>query len=233
MKLFLIVVVFATAASHEFDGRWRHFGHHEHHRPHDRHEHDGLHETREDDGPHRPRGPHGPHGPHGPPLPPYLEDVSEEARKEYFEIVFDDALTVREQKEKIREWAKANDMEEQMRIFDKHMEKVRKNVKKLIKYLPTALRRLSELVEDENLTPREIGEKRHELTATYPEAFHVLKFAFEQFMQRNGPHGPLRDGLHGRRWERHHSRHGDERHNESGPEDPGNESGSREFDGSI
>ncbi|PIO56468.1 hypothetical protein TELCIR_22132, partial [Teladorsagia circumcincta] len=173
----------------------------------------------------KPRGPEGPRkprGPHGPPLPPYLRDVSEEARKEYFNIVSDDALTVREQKERIKEWAKANNMEEQVEKFEKHMEKVRKNVKKLIEYLPTALKKLSELVEDESLTPREIGERRHKLTATHPEAFHVLKFAFEQFMPRHDPHRSRKGEYHGHRGERHHDRHGDKRHDENGRKDSSN-----------
>ncbi|KAK6013045.1 hypothetical protein OSTOST_21705 [Ostertagia ostertagi] len=60
-------------------------------------------------------------------------------------------------------------------------------VTKLIDYLPEAFKKFSEIVEDENQTPRQIGERRHNLTATYPEAFHVLKFAFGQFMPRHGP----------------------------------------------
>ncbi|KAK6026440.1 hypothetical protein OSTOST_07604 [Ostertagia ostertagi] len=80
-----------------------------------------------------------------------------------------------------------------------HMEEVKKNVTRLIDYLPTALAEFSKIVENENLTPKQIGEKRHTLTATYPQAFRVLKFAFQQFMPKRGPHGGRRHGHRGSR----------------------------------
>ncbi|PIO55634.1 hypothetical protein TELCIR_22978, partial [Teladorsagia circumcincta] len=126
---------------------------------------------------------------HGPPLPPYLESVSAGARRDYFKIVSNDTLTVAQQKQKIEDWAKTNKIEEQVKAYNEkrnaHMEEVKKNVTKLIDYLPTALTEFSRIVENENQTPKQIRERRHNLTATYPEAFHVLKFAFEQFMPKH------------------------------------------------
>ncbi|PIO67644.1 hypothetical protein TELCIR_10597 [Teladorsagia circumcincta] len=176
MKTALIVFVFAAVVASST--AWRHRrGHHHHHRP---------------------------------PPPPYLKNVSAEARREYRKIVRNDTLTVAEQKKEINEWAKKYNIAKQVKEFDEkmnaHMKEVKANVTKLIQYLPEALEKFSRIVEDENLTPKQIGERRHNLTATYPEAYHVLKFVFKQFMPRHGPHGP-----HGPHGGRHHGHHGGRR----------------------
>ncbi|PIO63013.1 hypothetical protein TELCIR_15407, partial [Teladorsagia circumcincta] len=110
---------------------------------------------------------------HGPPLPPYLKNVSAEARRDYFRIIFNDTLTIAEQKRKIEDWAKASKIEEQVKAYNEkmrtQMEEVKKNVTKLIEYLPRALKEFSDIVENEDQTPKQIRERRHNLTATYPE----------------------------------------------------------------
>ncbi|PIO62796.1 hypothetical protein TELCIR_15632, partial [Teladorsagia circumcincta] len=140
---------------------------------------------------------------HGPPLPPYLKNVTVDARRDYLRIVFNDTLTIAKQKQAIEKWAKTNKIEEQVKAYNEkrnaQMDEVKKNVTKLIKYLPTALKEFSNIVENENQTPKQIRERRHNLTATHPEAFHVLKFAFEQFMPKHGTHGGRRHGHRGDR----------------------------------
>ncbi|KAK6015215.1 hypothetical protein OSTOST_19363 [Ostertagia ostertagi] len=136
-------------------------------------------------GPHGPPGPGGP-GPHGVPgrprhhghrglhrplEPPYLENVSEEARKDYFKIMFNDNLTVAEEKEKLEEWAKEYKVEDQVKKFEEHMEEVKKNVTELIDSLPTALKEFSEMLEDPNLNHREIAEKLRAFIKTNPQGF--------------------------------------------------------------
>ncbi|VDO38116.1 unnamed protein product [Haemonchus placei] len=43
-------------------------------------------------------------------LPPFLENVTREARKEYFKIIFSKNETIREQKKEVLEWAEKNNV---------------------------------------------------------------------------------------------------------------------------
>ncbi|KAK6039602.1 hypothetical protein COOONC_22893 [Cooperia oncophora] len=158
-----------------------------------------------------PGGP-GPHhiGPqHGPP-PPYLRNVTDEARREYFKIMSNGNLTIAEQKKEVEDWAKTNKIEEEVQEFDEqrkaHMEEVKKNVTKLIGSLPTALEDFSKVMENEDQTRKQREQKKRELSDTNPKAFHVLEFAFHEFMPRpHGPHVP-----HGPPDRRHRGPRGDE-----------------------
>ncbi|KAK5970394.1 hypothetical protein GCK32_008844 [Trichostrongylus colubriformis] len=133
---------------------------------------------------------------HGPlRLPPRLfRFVTTDALREYHNILANKSLTIGQQNEKIDKWAKENDIGEYVKQYEAnvtaHIVKIRRKAKQIIDYLPTAIVLLSEIMDNDTLTP-EIKFKRQEnLVATYPKAFHVLRFLFEQFMPRGGPYGP-------------------------------------------
>ncbi|VDM81879.1 unnamed protein product [Strongylus vulgaris] len=61
--------------------------------------------------PEGPRSPGGREGLHKFPLPPYLQNVTKEAKEEYFSIMRSNNLTLAQQKNKIQEWGKKNKIE--------------------------------------------------------------------------------------------------------------------------
>ncbi|PIO54863.1 hypothetical protein TELCIR_23762, partial [Teladorsagia circumcincta] len=89
---------------------------------------------------------------------------------------------------------------DQVKKFDEHMEEVKKNVTELIELLPRALEKSFEVVEDKSLTHNQIGKKLQALIATNPQAATLIRFAFEQFMPKHGPH---KGTHHGHRGVRH------------------------------
>ncbi|CAJ0601873.1 unnamed protein product [Cylicocyclus nassatus] len=154
-----------------------------------------------------PQGPNLPNGPgpedrgHGFPLPPYLQGLDETARKEYLEIVKDRQLTFTQQKQKVKEWGQKFGVEAQVVEFDNKMKALKteldQNVTDLIKKLPKAFQKISSLVKNEEQTPMQLAQAIKDLTKEDPMVYHVLKFAFDQFMGRKlgfgshkGPKGP-------------------------------------------
>ncbi|KHJ94504.1 hypothetical protein OESDEN_05565 [Oesophagostomum dentatum] len=133
------------------------------------------------------------HHPHGPPPPPYLRNVTDDARKEFFDIRRNDNLTIAQQKEKINEWGAKYNILDQVQEFDKNMTKfkneVKQNVTKLIGQLSVALEKMSAILDDEDQTPKEMFSAIRNLTEQDPPLYHVLRFANDQFMKRRGPRG--------------------------------------------
>ncbi|KAK6009721.1 hypothetical protein OSTOST_25323 [Ostertagia ostertagi] len=60
-------------------------------------------------------------GHHGPPPPPYLGNVSDEARQEYFTIVSNTNNTIAQQKQNVLAWAQKNGVEAQVQEFNTNM----------------------------------------------------------------------------------------------------------------
>ncbi|KIH57808.1 hypothetical protein ANCDUO_11997 [Ancylostoma duodenale] len=167
------------------------------------------------------RGGRGHH--HGPPPPPYLRNVTEQARREYFQIMRNWNVTFAEQKKQILEWGEKYGVKDQVEQFNTNMtnmrNEVKKNVTELISKLPEALQKFTTLMENEDQTPIELRTAIGKLNAENPpvslypvekyqvtsrncnlnlfffQLYRVLKFAFDQFIHRRGPHGP--HGPHG------------------------------------
>ncbi|XGW31451.1 hypothetical protein V3C99_009982 [Haemonchus contortus] len=173
MKTVFIVFILTAVMANGYGRIWGHGGHRDHHHHHHH---------------------------HGPPMPPYLRNASEEARREYRKIMSNDTMTIAQQKKEIEEWAKRNNVEEQVKEFNanmtKHRDEVRKNVTSLINFLSKALEQSSKILDDENQTRPQMKEKMRQLIVTFPEAFNTLKFAFAQYKPERGPHGHKH---HGRR----------------------------------
>ncbi|VDM75253.1 unnamed protein product [Strongylus vulgaris] len=101
---------------------------------------------------------------------PFLEDVSESAREEYFSILENMDLTFAQQKDQIYVWgAKYGD---QIAEFDDNMakleEEIRKNVTELIAQLPEAVKKGYEIVDNEDQTPKQFLEALKKLTQENP-----------------------------------------------------------------
>ncbi|VDM72231.1 unnamed protein product [Strongylus vulgaris] len=146
-------------------------------------------------------GPGGPggrggHHPHGPPPPPYLRNVSDSARQEYFSIVKNMTLTIAQQKEEINAWGERNGIAVSSRLpveealFEIYSYRTKQNVTQLVSELPQAIQRVSEIMDNEDQTPRQLFEALRNLTEENPRLYNIAKFATEAFMRRpHGPHG--------------------------------------------
>ncbi|RCN41476.1 hypothetical protein ANCCAN_12585 [Ancylostoma caninum] len=145
------------------------------------------------------RGGRGHH--HGPPPPPYLRNVTEQARREYFQIVRNWNITFAEQKKEVLAWGEKYGVKDQVEQFNTNMtnmrNEVKKNVTELISQLPEALQKFTTLMENENQTPIELRTAIGKLNAENPPLYRVLKFAFDSFIHRRGPHGPHGPGPRG------------------------------------
>ncbi|KHJ79415.1 hypothetical protein OESDEN_20939 [Oesophagostomum dentatum] len=143
------------------------------------------------------------HHPHTPPLLPFLHNVTDDARKEYFDIMRNENLTVAQQKVKINEWGDKYKVLDQVKEFDKNLTKlkneVKQNVTKLIGQLSEALVNMSAIVDNENQTTKEMYSAIHNLTKQNPPLYHVLQYANNQFMYPCGHcHGKgKKDGARG------------------------------------
>ncbi|KAK6023957.1 hypothetical protein OSTOST_10243 [Ostertagia ostertagi] len=128
---------------------------------------------------------------HGPPPPPFLKNVTEEARKEFFAIVFNKDEKIADQKKNVLTWAKKYGVEVQE--FNTNMtniaNEVRKNVTELINALPAA---------DEDNPAKEMVDAIKALSAGNPKVYRVLMFVLREFKpkrggprgQKGGPRGP-------------------------------------------
>ncbi|ETN81762.1 hypothetical protein RB195_001667 [Necator americanus] len=155
------------------------------------------------------RGRGGPGGRGRPPFrprppPPYLRNVTEEARREYFDIVSNMNTTFAKQKEEILAWGEKYGVLTQVEEFNANMtymkDEMKKNVTELISKLPEALQNFSALMENENQTPIQLHEAIGKLNAEDPKLYNVLKFILHQFMPRHGPRGPGKRGGRGGPW---------------------------------
>ncbi|KAK6021696.1 hypothetical protein OSTOST_12626 [Ostertagia ostertagi] len=92
----------------------------------------------------------------GPPPPPYLKNVSEEARREYFDIVKDMNKTIAQQKEDILEWAAKYEIRDQVEEFNANMTRikteVKQNVTNLINSMLSEFQQVSAIMDNEDQT---------------------------------------------------------------------------------
>ncbi|CAJ0601867.1 unnamed protein product [Cylicocyclus nassatus] len=140
--------------------------------------------------------------PHGPPPPPFLRDVNEVARSEYFAILKDMNKTITQQKQEINTWAEKYGISDKVKEFEANMtrfkEEIKENVTELVSQLPQAVQRVSDIMDNEDQTPREVFKNLRKLTEENPNLFRLAKFAADIFMKPRGPRGGPRGGTRGR-----------------------------------
>ncbi|KAK5971362.1 hypothetical protein GCK32_006971 [Trichostrongylus colubriformis] len=142
-------------------------------------------------GPLHPKAPKIHYGP--PPLPRELAYfVTTEARREYWGIISNRTLTIRQQNKRIKQWAEDNHISKQVKEIRKDRKKYRdalkKEVQDVIDFLPEAFKQFSAVLENKDLTPDEIDQRKAELMKLNPEVFRTLKFIFKQFIEGHGPY---------------------------------------------
>ncbi|CAJ0601872.1 unnamed protein product [Cylicocyclus nassatus] len=113
-------------------------------------------------------------------LPPYLHNMSCVAKWEYFEIVGDRSLTFAEKKEKIGEWAKKYNVVDEVASYNACREKLKqehtKNVSELVSGLPNAVKKVNELLDNENQTVRQLYVALRELGKQNPALYRVVEY---------------------------------------------------------
>ncbi|PIO63692.1 hypothetical protein TELCIR_14700 [Teladorsagia circumcincta] len=112
-------------------------------------------------------------GHHGPPPPPYLGNVSDEARQEYFAIVSNTNITVAQQKQNVLAWAQKNGVEAQVQEFNTNMTnlmtQMKQNVTLLINSLPSALQQLLSVAGNETLSREQQKNAMRTLVSQNPQ----------------------------------------------------------------
>ncbi|EPB71345.1 hypothetical protein ANCCEY_09563 [Ancylostoma ceylanicum] len=139
-------------------------------------------------------------GRHGPPEPPFLRNMTQEARREYRNILRNKNETIAAQKQQILAWARNHSIEAQVQQFEanltQHKNELRANVTALLAELPQAYQRLNQITDNENQTPIQMREAINQFKNSSRKEFEVLMFASGQFRpRRGGPRrGPGRNG---------------------------------------
>ncbi|VDO38118.1 unnamed protein product [Haemonchus placei] len=127
-----------------------------------------------------------------PPPPPFLENLPEEARKEFFAIVLNKDEKIADQMQKILTWAQKYGVEVQEfnANVTKLMDEVKKNATELISALPSALEKLSAIVSNQDQTVTELKDAIKALSAENPKVFRALMLVLGEFKPKHGgrPH---------------------------------------------
>ncbi|PIO56254.1 hypothetical protein TELCIR_22347, partial [Teladorsagia circumcincta] len=131
----------------------------------------------------------------GPQLPPFLQNVTEEARKEFFAIVFNKEEKIAEQKKDILTWAQKYGVEAEVQEFNTNLtnlnNELKKNVTELISALPVAIEQLTALVENEDQTATELVNAIKARSSADHKVYRVLMFILREFKPKHGgPRGP-------------------------------------------
>ncbi|XGW31515.1 hypothetical protein V3C99_010014 [Haemonchus contortus] len=126
--------------------------------------------------------------------PPFLVDVSSEARLDYRKIFVDKKLTMAQQKEEIKAWAKENNLTNEVKSFfsriGKGVVEMNQKIAKLVDDLPVVFGNYTKIMKNENQTMLQMMEAIQKLKAEHPSAFVVLGSAMEQVMGENEQNGP-------------------------------------------
>ncbi|EYC37465.1 hypothetical protein Y032_0788g2356 [Ancylostoma ceylanicum] len=124
--------------------------------------------------------------------PPYLRDVTDEARDEYFAILKRANRTIAEHKDEVLRWARKYLLEEKLAEFDKKEEKSKKRVRTgmhdLLEEIRGVYEKFNEVVDNEEQTHQERRQALLELKKEYSEAFAVIKFAIGLLSTRRRRH---------------------------------------------
>ncbi|XGW31510.1 hypothetical protein V3C99_010011 [Haemonchus contortus] len=125
--------------------------------------------------------------------PPFLKNVSLEARLDYHKIFVNQTLTIAEQKEEIKAWAKENNLTSEVTAFfseiDKGVVEMKQKVAKLVDASPEAVGNFTKIMENENQTMSQMMKAIEKLRAEHPSVFNVYDSAMKEVTGKNGPHG--------------------------------------------
>ncbi|XGW31500.1 hypothetical protein V3C99_010009 [Haemonchus contortus] len=126
--------------------------------------------------------------------PPFLKDVSLEARLDYHKIFVNKTLTIAEQKEEIKAWAKENNLTSEVTTFfsqmNKRMVEMNQKVAKLAGASPEAVGNFTKIMENENQTMSQMMKAIEKLKAEHPSVFNAFDSAMKEVMGKNGPARP-------------------------------------------
>ncbi|WKY05262.1 hypothetical protein Q1695_005909 [Nippostrongylus brasiliensis] len=138
--------------------------------------------------------------PMGPPLP-YLANVTDEARQQYFDIFWNFNQTIAEQKQGILTWAQKNGILAQVQEFNTNVTNqknmVKQNVTQLIAALPAAFQQFASLSDNENQTPLSRAEALGKLSSENPQLYYVLRMIFDLVASKKDGkrHGPMKHDM--------------------------------------
>ncbi|CAI5449024.1 unnamed protein product [Caenorhabditis angaria] len=126
----------------------------------------------------RPPTDNGPGHPRGPPSPPYLKNVSDDARKEFFDIVNNDNLTLAEIDTQLATWAESNDISDSYSEFEakkaSYIAEIKAKVTSVVSNLPTVQSQLESIFENKDQTRSAQREQLDELRNKYPQEVGVI-----------------------------------------------------------
>ncbi|XGW31499.1 hypothetical protein V3C99_010009 [Haemonchus contortus] len=125
--------------------------------------------------------------------PPFLKNVSLEARLDYHKIFVNKTLTIAEQKEEIKAWAKENNLTSEVTTFfsqiDKGVVEINQKVAKLAGASSEAVGNFTKIMENENQTMSQMMKAIEKLKAEQPSAFRTFDSAMKEVMGKIGQHG--------------------------------------------
>nr|CDJ89260.1 Protein of unknown function DUF148 domain containing protein [Haemonchus contortus] len=116
--------------------------------------------------------------------PPFLKNVSLEARLDYHKIFVNKTLTIAEQKEEIKAWAKENNLTSEVTTFfsqiDKGVAEMNQKVAKLAGSSPEAVENFTKIMKNENQTMSQMMKAIETLRMEHTSAFNVYDSAMKE-----------------------------------------------------
>ncbi|RCN33799.1 hypothetical protein ANCCAN_20368 [Ancylostoma caninum] len=124
--------------------------------------------------------------------PPYLRDVTEEAKEDYFAILKNANRTIAEHKAEVFRWARKYLLEEKLAEFNKKeeesKEKLRTDMRHALEELHIVYEKFNEIVDNEEQTHQQRRSALLQLKKEYSEAFAVMKFAIDLLSTKGRKH---------------------------------------------
>ncbi|KAL6726647.1 hypothetical protein Aduo_008597 [Ancylostoma duodenale] len=115
---------------------------------------------------------------------PFLDKVSAEAKAEFWDVVKDTSLTVKQVREKQLEWAEKYKVKDQLKEFYKHFEELSNKVDKAVVRFLASLTKLYYQyirVADDSRTLNDILTRRKEMVDKNKKEFKIILDALLQF----------------------------------------------------
>uniref|UniRef100_A0A1I7UCL7 DUF148 domain-containing protein n=1 Tax=Caenorhabditis tropicalis TaxID=1561998 RepID=A0A1I7UCL7_9PELO len=151
----------------------------------------------------------GNHGGQGGQLPPFLQNVTEQARRQYMAIATNSSATISELDEQFTAWAQTNGVSEQYEQFTANLtsklEEMKQNVTSVLTNLSSVLNSLENILENEDQTLSAQGEAIQALRRENPTEVDTLFFIAQEVIPKPqgrggqmGNQGGQQGGFNGR-----------------------------------
>ncbi|EGT46572.1 hypothetical protein CAEBREN_23166 [Caenorhabditis brenneri] len=144
-------------------------------------------------------GGQGGHGGQGFPMPSFLQNVTEQARRQYMAIVTNSSLTISEIEEQASTWAQTNGVSQQYEAFTANvtakLEEMKQNVTSVLTNISSVLNSLETILENEDQTLAEQKQAIDSLRQESPAEVDALFFIAQEVTRPQGRGG--RNGTHG------------------------------------